>query len=280
MCVGDDAFRFSVLELTLSHTVVAASEALVDEIEAWLDAEEAGYGQALNDWYDDDCAGPQPVRGFRCNWDVTKDRWRRGIERLDVLTVGSRAVGFLSGTDILEIKPDSRGLGYGRMLAQFMLDRLFAEGHSVAEIGIAPASAKPFWIAMGFTPVEERPDHGAGIYAYKLLPRRFELGSGERVPYGIEFFSERGRYETPPRPFGSYSGMGELIKDGSVQLPERIVCMDPLEDQQVDYFARLTVRGQDLIFDKVKRETVRRAGVLSDPGYNYYVDSIRPVQGD
>jgi len=264
----------------LRHTIVPASESLVDEIEVWLDAEEAGYSQALNHWYNEDCAGPQPVRGFRCNWDTTKDRWRRGIDRLDVLTVEARAVGFLSGTDILEIKPDCRGSGYGRLLAQFMLDRLFEEGHSVAEVGIAPASAKPFWIAMGFTPVEERPDHGAGIYAYKLLPRRFELGSGERMHYGIEFFSEEGRYETPPRPFASYSGIGELMKDGSMQLPERLVCMDPLEDQQVDYFARLTVNGQDLIFDKVKRETVRRAGVLSDPGYNYYVDSMRPVQGN
>jgi GNAT superfamily N-acetyltransferase len=46
--------------------------------------------------------------------------------------------------DILEGRPDQRGKGYGRLLAEFMVERAFGEGHSVAEIEIAPASALPF----------------------------------------------------------------------------------------------------------------------------------------
>ncbi len=261
--------------MVLAYAIVPASEALIDDVEGWLDAEEEGYQAALNGWYDSDCAGPQPVRGFRCNWDMTKDRWRSGIDRLDVLLVDSQAVGFLSGTDILEIKPDMRGMGYGRALAEFMLERLYSEGYSVAEIGIAPPSAKPFWASMGFTIVEERPDHGAGIYAYKLLTRRFELGSGQPVPYRIEFFSEDDRFRTPPRAFSAFAGEAQRLPDGSLQLPERVACLNPTDDQHVDYFVRIVADDREVVFDKVKREHVQEAGIRRDPGYVYFIDAIR-----
>src|SRR3546814_9735580 len=56
------------------------------------------------------------------------------------------------------------------------------------------ASAQPFWEAMGFTIVPERRDSGAGTFVYKILPRRFELGDGERVPFVVEFYTPVERY--------------------------------------------------------------------------------------
>ncbi len=69
-----------------------------------------------------------------------------------------------------------------------MISRAYDDGWSIFEIGIAPASAEPFWESMGFTLVPERPDRGGGTFAYKMLPRHFELGDGDRVAYVVEFF--------------------------------------------------------------------------------------------
>ena len=258
----------------MSYTIVQATDSLLAEIESWLDAEETAYDAALNRWYAEGYEGPKPVRGFRCNWDSSVKRWRDGLGPIDVLIVDAQAVGFLVGTDILEIRPDVRGNGYGRVLAQFMLDRLYDEGHSVAEIGIAPDSAKPFWIAMGFTPIE-RPDRGAEIYAYKLLPRNFEMGQGVRVIYSIAFYTEEGRYAETPRPFASFGGEGELLPDGSLKLPKRIVCLDPTIAGHVDYFARIEMGGREVLFSKVNYDDAVAAGVQRDTGYNYYIDVIR-----
>lgn len=159
-------------------------------------------------------------------------------------------------------------------LAEFMISRAYDDGWSIFEIGIAPASAEPFWESMGFTLVPERPDRGGGTFAYKMLPRHFELGDGDRVAYVVEFFTPDERYGNNPTPICTFSGVGERGEDGCIQLPERICCFDPKEDASLNWFLRVEVEGVEVHFDKLKRESSKAIGLECDGGYTYFLDRI------
>ncbi|MBZ7925038.1 GNAT family N-acetyltransferase [Ensifer adhaerens] len=264
----------------MAYQILPADEALLAEIEAWLDAEETNYQRASKDWEDADCEGDHPIRGFRCNWDSAKRGWREGRSKIHVLCVNGKAIGFLDGTDILEINPDHRGNGYGRILAGFMIQSAWEEGRSVIEIEIAPPSAEPFWQHMGFSVAGERQGYGGGNFAYKILPRTFRLGDGERVEYSIAYFSEKERYSKNPKPFAEFVGGGERLYDGRIQLPERAYCFNPLDDQHVDYFVKIEVNGELIHFDKAKYEESEHCGVQRDAGYDFFIERINPGQGN
>ena len=246
------------------------------EIEAWLDAEEAAHKAGMAAWKAGGAFGDYddiPARGFRCNWDNTKKLWREHSGGIDILVVDGEAIGF-QGFSIFEIRPDLRGKGYGRILAEFMISRAFEDGWSLLEIGIAPDTAIPFWERMGFTLVPDRQDNGGGIFAYKILPRKFDLGGGGRVPFLVEFFTEEEKYGSDGRPFSTFSGFGERLADGGIQLPERAYCFQPLEDVGGNAFVRIEIDGRELHFDKLKRESSRVVGLECDPGYTYFLDRI------
>ncbi len=65
--------------------IVSATEALVAEIEAWLDEEEAAYDKRYAQSEASGFDGDLGIRGFRCNWNSTKSRWRNCLANLDVL---------------------------------------------------------------------------------------------------------------------------------------------------------------------------------------------------
>ncbi len=257
----------------MTYEILPATDATIAEVEAWLDAEEAAHKAGELAWVASGYEGEVPSRGFRCNWDTTKKLWReRG--GIDILVVNGEAVGF-QGHGIFEIRPDLRRKGYGRILAEFMITRAYDEGWSVFAIGIAPWTAEPFWQSMGFTIVPDRPDRGAGTFAYRILPRAFALGGGERIPFVIEFFTTDERYASGPRPFATFSGLGERIADGAIQLPERAYCFSPLEEVCFNDFIRVEVDGVEIHFDKLKRDSSTAIGLECDGGYTYFVDRIR-----
>ena len=260
----------------MTYEIVPATEAHLVEVEVWLDAEEAAHKAGELAYVANGYEGEVPHRGFRCNWDTTKERWRERGGGIDVLLVEGEAVGF-QGHGIFEIRPDLRRKGYGRILAEFMIDRAFGEGWSVFEIGIAPSTAEPFWQSMGFTLVPERPDRGGGTFAYRVLPRRFDLGNGERVPFVVEFFTTEERYASEPRPFATFSGTGERLADGTIQLPARAYCFNPLEETSLNDFVRVEVDGEELHFEKLKRDSSAAIGLGCDGAYTYFIDKIRPT---
>jgi GNAT superfamily N-acetyltransferase len=248
----------------------------MDEIEAWLDAEEANYPELYQAWLAGDFDDEPPVRGFRCNWDTTKRLWRAGDQRVEILVVDGIAIGLLAGNDILEIHPDFRRSGFGRVLAEFAIALAYDEGQSVMEIEIAPSTAVPFWQSMGFTLVPGRQGSGDGDYAYRILHRAFPLEAGTRVPFEVSFYSHEERFGgSDPKPFAQYVGLGEQLPNGTLQLPERACCFRPDADGFNDDFIKIVVDGQQLHFDKVKRPSSKIYGVERDPGYIYYIDRIR-----
>lgn len=257
----------------MNHEIVPATDAFLAEIEVWLDAEDAAHKAAELAYVANGYEGYVPPRGFRCNWDTTKKRWCEQGGGIDVLVVDGEAVGF-QGHGIFEIRPDLRRKGYGRILAEFMIARAFDEGWSVFEIGIAPWTAEPFWQSMGFTLVPDRPDRGGGTFAYRVLRRRFDLGSGERVPFLVEFFTPDERYSSDPRPFAAFGGLGERLPDNTIRLPERAYAFDPLEDVSLNAFVRVEVDGEEVHFDKLKRDSSAASGLERDGGYTYFFDRI------
>jgi len=260
----------------MTPEILPATEAAMVEVEAWLDVEEVIYQAAHQNWLLGEFDADIPVRGFRCNWDSTKRRWQAGESRVDILKVADEAIGFLAGTDILEIRPDLRGAGYGRILAEFMQALAYDAGHSVLEIDIAPSSAEPFWKRMGFTLVEDRQGNGGGSYAYKIFHRAFPLSAGARVPYEVRFYTQDGRYAPEPKPFARYAGLGERLPDGTVQLPERAICFNPQDAGGNDYFVRIELDGRELHFEKVRRESSQQLGVQRGGDYTYFIERIRP----
>lgn len=253
--------------------IVPATIALIDATEEWLDAEEVAHeagcrAAEASGWVID-----PPPRGFRCNWDMVKRNWRERDGAVQILISNGSSIGFLCETDFLEVRPDERGRGYGRLLADFMVKRAFDEGRSLVEIEIAPPSAIPFWQRMGFSLVEGRQGNGGGCYAYRRFERKLPLGAGPQVHCSIEFFTEEERFGGAA-PFYSFEGLGELLPDNAIQLPERAVCFTP-EEARGDPFARITVHGKAIFYDKLKRTEGAQCGIQCDAGYTYFIERLR-----
>lgn len=256
----------------LTIEIVPATKATMAEVEAWLDAEEAAHVTANKAW-ESDYSVEVPHRGFRCNWDETKRRWLEDQAPVDILIVDGEAVGF-QGQGLFEIRPDMRRKEYGRLLAEHMIASKFEEGSSVIEIGISPRTAQPFWESVGFTCAPGKIHHGSGAYAYMMLPRKFELTSGERVPYRISFFSAEEQYRDCPKAYAVFEGSAERLPNGSLQLPQRAICFDPEERRPSDPFVRIEVAGEEIHFEKAKRDGSEALGVRHDRDGRYYLDHI------
>lgn len=229
------------------------------KIEVWLREERAATGE-----------------GFYCNWNIITGALKTG--ELFVVDVGGEPVAFLAneGThhNIAEVRPDLRGQGYGKVIADAMIAQSEALGLSVIEIACAPEESASFWAKKGFTPVPSRQGYGGGIYAYREIPRPQKLSRGRRVPFAVRFFEERVRF-SGGEPFRVYEGEGEKMRSGRVRLPERAVCYDPKLEHLLDCYAEIEVEGVRLFFDKTKRDAAREFGIQFDKARIPYIEAIR-----
>ncbi|MBX9802021.1 MAG: GNAT family N-acetyltransferase [Caulobacteraceae bacterium] len=156
--------------MTNIRVVPATPEALA-KIKAWLEVEDTVHRETLDaqeaHW---DPKVELPSKGFLCNWNLVEKTFETDPGAVHVLLEGDEPVGFIDGLDIMEVRPDLRGRGYGRRLAEFMLDWATRRGYSVAQIEIAPDDAIPFWRRMGFTIANaSRSGPSGGVPAYKIL---------------------------------------------------------------------------------------------------------------
>lgn len=253
----------------MTCAILPASEELVAEIEVWLDAEEAKYEVAEAAWSEAGYIGEKPQRGFRCNWNTVKKGWRERETPLDVLVNDGEAVGFLFGTDILEIHPEHRGQGLGILLSDHMIQRATDEGYCVLEIQIAPTTAKPFWLRQGFLLKDER-DFG-DLYAYMIIPRSFKLGSGPRASVRIMYYDESTFY-SKGNPFFTFEGEGERTPDGFIQLPERVTGYSPLLENNIDNHISIAVNGEEIYSGRSKYG--QEYGTRRDPHGHHYINRI------
>jgi len=257
----------------MSYAILPASEDLVEEIEVWLDSEEAHYKAAEAVWSKAPIDSLKPTRGFRCNWDLVKTNWREGRTPLDVLVKEGMAIGFLFGTDILEIHPEYRGHGLGILLSDYMLRRVSEENYCVLEIEIAPHTAEPFWLRQGFALLDDEVHFRNGLHAFKTIPRTFSLGAGPRVPVQIMFLDEKTAYYGG-EPFNTFDGEGERLADGSVQLPERVHGYSPLLRVNTDNHIRIIVDGNEIYSGRSKYGQAH--GTSRDPSGHHFIERVQP----
>lgn len=256
---------------SLTLAILPASENLVAEIENWLDAEEAIYEAAEATWSEAPFDGPKITRGFRCNWDLVKKNWREGRTPLDILVKDSVAIGFLFGTDILEIHPEHRGRGLGVLLSDHMLRRVSDEDYCILEIEIAPHTAETFWLRQGFVLLDDEIHLRDGLYAFRAIPHAFLLGVGPRVLVQITFHDERTVY-SGGQPFSTFDGEGERLPDGSIQLSERVHGYSPLLRENTDNHIRIVVDGDEIYSGRAKYGQAH--GTKRDPAGNHYIDRV------
>jgi hypothetical protein len=94
------------------------------------------------------------------------------------------------------------------------------------------------------------------------------------VPFVVEFYTPDERYREKPIPLCTFSGLGERVEDGCIQLPERVYCFDPKEEASLNWFVRIEVYGVKIHFDKLKRDSSKSLGLECDGGYTYFLDRI------
>ena len=229
--------------------------------------------QAIEVWLRDE--EERVDEGFYCNWHIVSQALKD--HRLFVVDASGDPVAFLAnGLNqhlIAEVKPDCRGKGYGRVIADAMIAQSTSWGLSVMEIDCAPETSVPFWTRMGFTPVPSRRGYGGGIYAYREIQRRFPLGRGRRVPFAIRFYEEAAHHRGGT-PFQVYQGDGESRPGGRVRIPERAVCYAPTVTDLADCYVEIEVGGRQLFRDKTKRDQAESFGVRLDPGNIPFIDAI------
>jgi len=259
------------VSMTARPIIRPATSADLSQIERWLRAE-----------YEVE------HEGFYCNWRIIAEALDEGF--LTVLMVGEDPVAFLaeeaSGPLILDVRIDQRAKGFGRLLAQHMIDSWRERGVNVLDIECAPQSSFGFWRKMGFQRLGDQgtwPDDMAPR-AYLLFERRFELPPGPRTPFEISFYRAQD-WHADADPFRVYRGDGAITADGHwLQLPERVVCFDDrIEFSGLpDCFARVTVAGVDLFHgeragEKVKYDEAADIGFeRADAGAReFYVDRLR-----
>ena len=217
----------------------------------------------------------QTGEGFFCNWSVITKALKR--KDLFVLAADGDIVGFAvigaKGPDIVEVRPDMRGMGYGRRIAEWAIKSVADRGNSVIEGQCSPESSVPFWKKMGFT-ISEKRNGLEGPYAYKVLECKFVLTNGPRVPFEIAFYPAERDWNENVEPFRTYAGEAERLDDGSLQLPERAVCFEPEVWEFTDYVVRVVVNGTMLFEDKAKRPEAESIGVSMDAGGIFFLDKI------
>lgn len=109
-------------------------------------------------------------KGFYCNWNVIVKIFES--KQLFVLAIGEDVVGFVadgwSGPEIVNVRRDKQGMGYGRRLAKWAIASAARRGRSIIKVQCAPTTSLPFWEKMGFTRCSGERNR---VYAEMKLPR-------------------------------------------------------------------------------------------------------------
>ena len=124
-------------------TVIISSDEHLKKILDWLKNEQHKTGE-----------------GFYCNREIIVDSHKKG--EVHVAIESGIVIGFVvdhlyslyhgSSIDILEVHPNHRNRGVGKVLALDSISRLFELGADLVNVECAPSSSEAFWLKLGFKP--------------------------------------------------------------------------------------------------------------------------------
>lgn len=239
--------------------IAPSNEKDLKTILAWLEAEEEDTGN-----------------GFWCNRGIVEDSHAEGgliLLREDDVAVAFQ-LGALVRPGIMEVRPDCRGRGYGRMLAERRLEEAREKDWCLLHIECTPSSSRPFWERMGFT-LDALP----GKHAYMVLAKTVELPAGlPRVKVRISFFPERMLYDkVRPAPLSVWEREAVRLVDGPIELGQKVVGFQRY-GAIGDLVAEIVVDGKQVFFDKAKRGRAYHLGLeRQSVTYAWYIDCIDPI---
>lgn len=214
--------------------------------------------------------------GFLCN--ISSIEKTHQDAELAAIFLESYPIGFAtllnSRDNILEIHPDHRNKGYGRLLSNWVEKCFFSRGMSVIEIECSPETSASFWKKMGYTLWDDQLSINSSILGQKELPRKFSLPNGAPTKFKISFYDQKRDWDISEPAFRVYEGTGSLSPDGLLYLPERAICYKSSIHHRCDCVARIEVNGSLIYEDKVKRAEGATLGILMDKGFEYYIDAI------
>lgn len=173
-----------------------------------------------------------------------------------------------------ETRPDQRGKGYGRVLAQWGIDRARTADIVVIEGECSPPTSLGFWKTVGFQ--EMRPRYGSNPWVYLTLPKPLSVPPGEPVEVLIRVFDQDHLYYDDAPIASEHRPPAARDADGVIHLAERVVIYVPDMPMGHDVSLEIVVNGERLFFDKAKRSEAAAIGVKRDAGYEFYIDRIFP----
>jgi GNAT superfamily N-acetyltransferase len=238
-------------------TIEPATQGDLDTILMWLAAEAA--------------AGVQTFYGNR---DLIAKGQQAG--ELFILREAGEIVAFSMGKPgeiaIQETRPDRRGEGHGRMLAQWSIDRASEADIVVIEVECSPSTSLSFWKTMGFR--EMPPPHGYNPWVYLPLSKSLPVPAGEPVEVLIRVFDQDHLYSDDVPVASEHRPAATRDQSGVIHLAERIVIYVPDLPRGHEVSLEIVVNDVRLFFDKAKRPEAEALGVERDAGYEFYIDRI------
>lgn len=175
---------------------------------------------------------------------------------------------------IQETRPNQRGRGYGRILAQWGIDRARSADIVLIEGECSPSTSLGFWKTMGFR--EMRPRYGYNPWVYLALPKPLPVPAGEPVEVSIRVFDQDHLYYSDAPVASEHRPPAARDADGVIHLAERIVIFVPDLPMGHDVSLEIVVNGERLFFDKAKRSEAAALGVKRDARNEFYVDRVFP----
>ncbi|KQS49498.1 GNAT family N-acetyltransferase [Sphingomonas sp. Leaf198] len=201
-----------------------------------------------------------------------------------VIRENDQAVAFQVGdhaADIVSVRHDCRGGGYGTALFQASLERAVRDDVNVLEGQCAPETSLGFWNRMGFEQYDNwrRPDE---LRVRRVLPKAFPLPPDlPRATVTVSFLPERALYSAGETvtPIATYVIEGAVRPDGSVMLSRRALGLADDEPDSHDLAVRIEIDGNERILAKGKYAGA--AGVKHDwRGDAFFVDIVMPLTSD
>lgn len=177
----------------------------------------------LQQEYHDDSDNEYGPEGFWCNRNIIE---KALSDDLWVLIVTGNAVAFQVGNyspDILNVKKNFQGNGFGKQLFEASKRRCRADNINAMHVECKPRSSHSFWRKMGFLRYGNMTEYD-DIKMALLLEKKLAINSkGQPVKVKVDFYSEEIIYQENVRPIKSCETIGYLEADNTIYLQKRII---------------------------------------------------------
>ncbi len=210
----------------------------------------------------------------------------RALEETDDLWVirrGQQAVAFQVGdhaADIVSVRKDLRGSGYGTALFEASLQRAMRHEVNVLEGECSPRSSLTYWQGHGFEQYQDR-NRPHQVMLRRILPRLYDLPpQAPRVEVIISFYPEEAQYYGRPHvePVARHHVIGARLADGSIQLERRVLGLSDDEPEGGDLTVKVEVDGEERCFCKAKYEEAAGVGIRRGKSGEFFIDVVETVE--